>query len=57
VRQAAEAAFGAFTSLGSAFCATSTSVANALASLTASSARILRSTSTLAAFRPWMKRL
>jgi large subunit ribosomal protein L20 len=30
---------------------------NAPASLTASSARILRSTSTLAAFRPWMKRL
>ncbi|CAM5711888.1 hypothetical protein SCANM63S_09693 [Streptomyces canarius] len=51
------AALGAFTSDGSAFCATSTSAAKAFASFTASSARILRSTSTFAAFRPWMKRL
>ncbi|EKX60379.1 hypothetical protein STRIP9103_01623, partial [Streptomyces ipomoeae 91-03] len=51
------AAFGAFTSAGRAFWATSTSAANAVASLTASSARILRSTSMFAAFRPWMKRL
>jgi hypothetical protein len=37
--------------------ATSTSAANAAGSLTASSARILRSTWTSAALRPWMKRL
>ena len=37
--------------------ATSTSAANAAGSLTASSARILRSTSTPAALRPWMNRL
>jgi len=37
--------------------AVSTSAANAGASDTASSARFLRSTSTPAAFRPWMKRL
>jgi hypothetical protein len=36
---------------------TSTSAVNAAGSLTASSARILRSTSTPATFRPWMKRL
>lgn len=46
------AAFGALTSDGSAFCATSTSAAKAPASFTASSARILRSTSMFAAFRP-----
>ena len=52
-----QAAFGALTSLGRAFCATSTRAVKAPASLTARSARILRSTSMLAAFRPWMKRL
>jgi hypothetical protein len=42
---------------GKAARAVSTSAANAAASETASSARFLRSTSTLAAFRPWMNRL
>jgi hypothetical protein len=37
--------------------ASSASAANAAASLTARSARILRSTSTPAALRPWMNRL
>jgi len=48
---------GALTSLGSAPFATSTSAVNAAASLTAISARILRSTSTPAALSPWMSRL
>ena len=48
---------GALTSSGRAALATSTSATNAGASLTARSARILRSTSTPAALRPWMKRL
>ncbi len=48
---------GAFTSSGSAPLATSTSEVKAAGSLTAISARFLRSTSTPAAFRPWMSRL
>ena len=48
---------GALTSSGSAALAASTSAAKAGASLTASSARILRSTSMPARPRPWMKRL
>ena len=48
---------GALTSSGRAALATSTSTANAAVSLTARSARILRSTSTPARCRPWMKRL
>ena len=50
-------ALGALTSSGRAALAVSTSAANAGASLTARSARILRSTSTPARLRPWMKRL
>ncbi len=50
-------ALGALTSAGRAALATSTSALNAATSLTASSARILRSTSTPARLRPWMKRL
>src|SRR5690606_35986084 len=47
-----------FASWAGTFClASSTSAVNAVVSLTARSARILRSTSTSAAFRPWMKRL
>ena len=52
-RQAA----GALTSAGRAALATSTRAAKAGGSLTASSASILRSTSTPAALRPWMNRL
>ena len=48
---------GALTSSGRAALAVSTSALNAAMSLTARSARILRSTSTPARFRPWMKRL
>ena len=48
---------GALTSSGSAPLATSTSAVNAAGSLTAISARFLRSTSTPAAFRPWIRRL
>ena len=48
---------GAFTSSGSAPLATSTSAVKAAGSLTAISARFLRSTSTPAAFRPWISRL
>ena len=48
---------GALTSSGSAALAVSTSALNAATSLTARSARILRSTSTPARFRPWMNRL
>ncbi len=48
---------GALTSAGSAALAVSTSALNAATSLTARSARILRSTSTPARLRPWMKRL
>jgi hypothetical protein len=48
---------GAFTSEGSAPLATSTSAVKADGSLTAISARFLRSTSTPAAFRPWINRL
>ena len=48
---------GALTSSGRAALAVSTSTAKAGASLTARSARILRSTSTPARCRPWMKRL
>ena len=48
---------GALTSSGSAPLATSTSAVNAVGSLTASSARILRSTSTPAALSPWISRL
>src|SRR5690606_795584 len=51
------AALGACAAEGRAVCATSTGAANAVASVTASSARILRSPSMFAAFRPWMKRL
>ena len=54
-RRQAEA--GALTSSGRLVLAVSTSAAKAGASLTARSARILRSTSTPAALRPWMKRL
>ena len=50
-------ALGALTSSGSAALAVSTRATNAGASLTARSARILRSTSTPARFRPWMNRL
>ncbi len=46
-----------FTSDGRFCFATSASEVNAAASFTASSARILRSTSTPAALMPWMKRL
>ena len=53
----AQEALGALTSSGRAALAVSTSAANAGASLTARSARILRSTSTPARLRPWMKRL
>ena len=58
-RQAPQAASpdGAFTSSGSAALATSTSAVNAAGSLTAISARFLRSTSTPAALRPWIRRL
>ena len=48
---------GALTSSGSAALAVSTRTTNAAMSLTARSARILRSTSTPARCRPWMKRL
>ena len=48
---------GALTSLGSAALATSTNAVKAAGSLTAISARFLRSTSTPAAFRPWINRL
>ena len=48
---------GALTSSGSAALATSTSAVNAAGSLTAISARFLRSTSTPAALRPWISRL
>ncbi len=48
---------GALTSSGSAPLATSTSAVKAAGSLTAISARFLRSTSTPAAFRPWISRL
>ena len=48
---------GALTSSGSAPLATSTSAVNAAGSLTAISARFLRSTSTPAALRPWISRL
>ena len=51
------AARGASTSAGSALRATSTSAVNAAGSATAISASILRSTSTPAAFRPWMNLL
>ncbi len=50
-------ALGALTSSGRAALAVSTSTAKAGASLTARSARILRSTSTPARLSPWMKRL
>ena len=52
-----EVVAGAFTSAGSAALATSTSAVNAAASLTAISARFLRSTSTPATLRPWISRL
>src|SRR5690606_935525 len=55
--QATVSALGALTSSGRFALATSTRALNAAGSLTARSARILRSTSTSAAFRPWMKRL
>ena len=55
--QAAASVFGAFTSAGRAALATWTSAENAAGSLTARSARILRSTSTSASRRPWMNRL
>ena len=48
---------GALTSAGRAARATSTSAVNAAGSLTAISARFLRSTSTPAALRPWTNRL
>ena len=48
---------GALTSSGSAALATSTSAVKAAGSLTAISARFLRSTSTPAALRPWISRL
>ncbi len=48
---------GALTSSGRAALATSTSAVNAAGSLTAISARFLRSTSTPAALRPWISRL
>ncbi len=53
----AVASTGALTSSGRAALATSTSATNAGRSLTARSARILRSTSTPARRRPWMNRL
>ena len=53
----AEASTGALTSSGRFALASSTRATNAGASLTARSARILRSTSTPAAFSPWMNRL
>ena len=55
--QAEASAWGALTSSGRAALATSTSALNAAMSLTARSARILRSTSTPARPRPWMNRL
>ena len=55
--QAEASALGALTSSGRAAFAVSTSTLNAAMSLTASSARIFRSTSTPARLRPWMKRL
>src|SRR5690606_11229837 len=55
--QATVSALGALTSSGRLALATSTRALNAAGSLTARSARILRSTSTSAAFRPWMNRL
>ena len=55
--QAEASARGALTSSGRAALATSTSALNAAMSLTARSARILRSTSTPARPRPWMNRL
>ena len=48
---------GALMSSGRAALATSTNAVNAAASLTAISARFLRSTSTPAALRPWIRRL
>lgn len=48
---------GALTSSGSAARATSTSAVNAAGSLIAMSARFFRSTSTPAAFSPWISRL
>jgi len=54
--QAADSLAGAGCA-GTALRATSTSALNAAGSLTASSARFLRSTSTPAALRPWTKRL
>jgi hypothetical protein len=53
----AQAESGALTSSGRAARAVSTRTVKAGASLTARSARILRSTSTPAILRPWMKRL
>ena len=50
-------ALGAEVSSGRLFLAISTSALKAAGSFTASSASIRRSTSTPAAFRPWMKRL
>jgi hypothetical protein len=55
--QAASPAVGALTSSGSAAFATPTSAVNAAGSLIAISERFLRSTSTPAAFRPWINRL
>ena len=55
--QAADAAGQRPGSAGSAALAVSTSEANAASSFTASSASMRRSTSTPAAFRPWMNRL
>ena len=55
--QAEASARGALTSSGRAALATSTSALNAAMSLTARSARILRSTSTPARPSPWMNRL
>ena len=56
-RRQAASPDGALTSAGSALRATSTSAVNAAGSLTAISARFLRSTSTPAALRPWIRRL
>ena len=55
--QAEASTLGALTSSGRAALATSTRALNAAMSLTARSARTLRSTSTPARPRPWMKRL
>ncbi len=55
--QAEASALGALTSSGSAALAVATIALNAATSLTASSARILRSTSMPARLRPWMNRL